>query len=136
MNTKKETQPKYAKIGFILLSTLSGMMDCDGRHVLLSLMLSQLRFPSNTTFLYSKYILHLFQNSKPIVMEQITRLLIEPLLLVHPTPWGLISTFVEYYSNPRYYAWGKSKMILNENGINFEGIISAVYQRFSCCEQV
>ena len=40
-----------------------------------------------------------------IVQEQITRVLLERLIVNRPHPWGLLVTFIELIKNPRYNFW-------------------------------
>ena len=40
-----------------------------------------------------------------IVKEQITRVLLERLIVNRPHPWGLLITFIELIKNPRYNFW-------------------------------
>ena len=39
------------------------------------------------------------------VQEQITRVLLERLIVNRPHPWGLLITFIELLKNPRYDFW-------------------------------
>jgi len=39
------------------------------------------------------------------VQEQITRVLLERLIVNRPHPWGLLITFIELIKNPRYNFW-------------------------------
>ncbi len=41
-----------------------------------------------------------------IVQEQLTRVLLERLIVNRPHPWGLLITFIELIKNPRYNFWG------------------------------
>ena len=43
-----------------------------------------------------------------IVQEQITRVLLERLIVNRPHPWGLLITFIELIKNPRYNFWSLS----------------------------
>lgn len=43
-----------------------------------------------------------------IVQEQITRVLLERLIVNRPHPWGLLITFIELIKNPRYNFWNYS----------------------------
>lgn len=38
-------------------------------------------------------------------MEQMTRVLLERLIVHRPHPWGLLITFIELIKNPRYEFW-------------------------------
>jgi len=40
-----------------------------------------------------------------IIKEQITRVLLERLIVNRPHPWGLLITFIELIKNPRYNFW-------------------------------
>ena len=40
-----------------------------------------------------------------IIQEQITRVLLERLIVNRPHPWGLLITFIELIKNPRYSFW-------------------------------
>merc|ERR1711871_789934 len=58
---------------------------------------------------FSCVLLHLFadNNQAEIVREQITRVLLERLIVHRPHPWGLLITFIELIKNPRYNFWSK-----------------------------
>ena len=43
-----------------------------------------------------------------IIQEQITRVLLERLIVNRPHPWGLLITFIELIKNPRYNFWALS----------------------------
>jgi CCR4-Not complex component, Not1 len=43
----------------------------------------------------------LWSPSQEIVQEQITRVLLERLIVNRPHPWGLLITFIELIKNPR-----------------------------------
>ena len=45
------------------------------------------------------------ESSIEIVKEQITRVLLERLIVNRPHPWGLLITFIELIKNPRYQFW-------------------------------
>jgi hypothetical protein len=40
-----------------------------------------------------------------VLMEQMTRVLLERLIVHRPHPWGLLITFIELIKNPRYDFW-------------------------------
>lgn len=46
-----------------------------------------------------------FFYQQEIVQEQITRVLLERLIVNRPHPWGLLITFIELIKNPRYSFW-------------------------------
>ncbi|KAI8988678.1 CCR4-Not complex component, Not1-domain-containing protein [Pilobolus umbonatus] len=84
-------------------------LDSEGRYLFLSAIANQLRYPNSHTHYFSCVILYLFaENNKEIVKEQITRVLLERLIVNRPHPWGLLITFIELIKNPRYSFWNHS----------------------------
>lgn len=53
-----------------------------------------------------------------IIQEQITRVLLERLIVNRPHPWGLLITFIELLKNPRYLT---CKYSVNVSSYNFWG---------------
>ncbi|XP_051196211.1 uncharacterized protein [Lolium perenne] len=83
-------------------------MDTEGRYLVLNAIANQLRYPNNHTHYFSFIILYLFaEATQDIVQEQITRVLLERLIVNRPHPWGLLITFVELIKNPRYSFWAR-----------------------------
>ncbi|KAI8146312.1 CCR4-Not complex component, Not1-domain-containing protein [Fennellomyces sp. T-0311] len=81
-------------------------LDPEGRYVFLSAIANQLRYPNSHTHYFSCVLLYLFAESdKEFVKEQITRVLLERLIVNRPHPWGLLITFIELIKNPRYNFW-------------------------------
>jgi len=87
---------------------LSGL-DAEGRYYVLNAIANQLRFPNNHTHYFSCVLLYLFLQSKDskdeVLMELMTRVLLERLIVHRPHPWGLLITFIELIKNPRYAFW-------------------------------
>ncbi|CAO3700331.1 unnamed protein product [Rhizopus stolonifer] len=84
-------------------------LDSEGCYLLLSAIANQLRYPNNHTRYFSCVILHIFaESTKEIIKEQITRVLLERLIVNRPHPWGLLITFIELIKNPRYSFWSHS----------------------------
>lgn len=84
-------------------------LDPEGRYMFLSSVANQLRYPNNHTHYYSCVLLYLFSESpQELVKEQITRVLLERLIVNRPHPWGLLITFIELIKNPRYSFWSHS----------------------------
>jgi CCR4-NOT transcription complex subunit 1 len=80
--------------------------DAEGRYYLLNAIANQLRYPNNHTHYFSCVLLFLFaETSSEFVKEQITRVLLERLIVHRPHPWGLLITFIELIKNPRYNFW-------------------------------
>ena len=72
-------------------------------------MANQLRYPNSHTHYFSCVLLCLFADAESeIVQEQITRVLLERLIVHRPHPWGLLITFIELIKNPRYSFWRRS----------------------------
>jgi CCR4-NOT transcription complex subunit 1 len=56
-------------------------------------------------------ILHFFTLKKEdgadeFLLEQLTRVLLERLIVHRPHPWGLLVTFIELIKSPKYAFWG------------------------------
>ncbi|KAL3616494.1 hypothetical protein CASFOL_039884 [Castilleja foliolosa] len=84
-------------------------LDTEGRYLFLNAVANQLRYPNNHTHYFSFILLYLFAESKQeMIQEQITRVLLERLIVNRPHPWGLLITFIELIKNPRYNFWSKS----------------------------
>lgn len=90
------------------MDVLQRLMDFDarGRYVSLNAIANQLRYPSSHTHYFSCVMLYLFSETKDEgVKEQITRVLLERLIVHRPHPWGLLITFIELIKNQRYQFW-------------------------------
>jgi len=88
---------------------LAADLDTEGRYLLLNAVANQLRYPNNHTHYFSCVLLYLFSEAgQEIVQEQITRVLLERLIVNRPHPWGLLITFIELIKNPRYNFWSHS----------------------------
>jgi CCR4-NOT transcription complex subunit 1 len=87
-------------------------LDTEGRYLFLNAIANQLRYPNNHTHYFSCVLLYLFaeanQANQEIIQEQITRVLLERLIVNRPHPWGLLITFIELIKNPRYNFWSHS----------------------------
>jgi CCR4-NOT transcription complex subunit 1 len=94
------------------MEVLQKLMDFDdkGRYICLNAIANQLRYPSSHTHYFSCVMLYLFSESKNVaVKEQVTRVLLERLILHRPHPWGLLVTFIELIKNhDRYGFWNYS----------------------------
>jgi CCR4-NOT transcription complex subunit 1 len=84
-------------------------LDTEGRYLLLNAIANQLRYPNNHTHYFSCVLLFLFAEAQnEMIQEQITRVLLERLIVNRPHPWGLLITFIELIKNPRYNFWSHS----------------------------
>lgn len=93
------------------MDVLLKLLDFDdaGRYTLLNAIANQLRFPSSHTHFFSCVTLFLFSEAKDEgIREQITRVLLERLIVHRPHPWGLLVTFIELIKNQRYQFWDHS----------------------------
>ncbi|KAG0300239.1 hypothetical protein BGZ98_009334 [Dissophora globulifera] len=81
-------------------------LDSEGRYLFLSAIANQLRYPNSHTHYFSRVLLYLFyEATQETIKEQITRVLLERLIVNRPHPWGLLITFIELIKNPRYVFW-------------------------------
>uniref|UniRef100_A0A7S2AA89 CCR4-Not complex component Not1 C-terminal domain-containing protein n=1 Tax=Trieres chinensis TaxID=1514140 RepID=A0A7S2AA89_TRICV len=90
------------------MEILQKLMEFDdrGRYISLNAIANQLRYPSSHTHYYSCVMLFLFSEaSDEGVKEQVTRVLLERLIVHRPHPWGLLITFIELIKNQRYQFW-------------------------------
>ncbi|KAF3780626.1 CCR4-NOT transcription complex subunit 1 [Nymphaea thermarum] len=84
-------------------------LDTEGRYLFLNAVANQLRYPNNHTHFFSCVLLFLFaEANQDIIQEQITRVLLERLIVNRPHPWGLLITFIELIKNPLYNFWNRS----------------------------
>lgn len=87
---------------------LSHELDMEGRYLLFSSLANHLRYPNAHTHYFSRVLLFLFAELPDIeIKDQITRVLLERLIVHRPHPWGLLITFIELIRNPRYRFWAQ-----------------------------
>ncbi|KAJ3214619.1 hypothetical protein HDU67_001427 [Dinochytrium kinnereticum] len=87
-------------------------LDTEGRYLFVSAIANQLRYPNSHTHYFSCVLLYLFaEANQEIIQEQITRVLIERLIVNRPHPYGLLITFIELIRNPRYSFWDHTNFI-------------------------
>ena len=87
-------------------------LDTEGRYLFLTAIANQLRYPNSHTHYFSCVLLYLFaEASQEIIQEQITRVLIERLIVNRPHPYGMLITFIELIRNPRYNFWDHTGFI-------------------------
>ncbi|PWN51417.1 Not1-domain-containing protein [Violaceomyces palustris] len=93
----------HQDVGVDIFEHLLNELDPEGRYLLLTATANQLRYPSSHTAYFSYLILYIFAESgDDSVREQITRVLLERLIVNRPHPWGLLTTFIELMRNRRY----------------------------------
>jgi len=92
-----------------VLQRLAADLNAEARYLLLNAIANQLRYPNNHTHYFSCVLLYLFSETHDErVQEQITRVLVERLIVHRPHPWGLLITFIELIKNTRYNFWSKT----------------------------
>lgn len=92
------------------MTQLAKELHPEARYHFLSSITNQLRYPNSHTHYFSYALLHLFGNDladqqESDVRQQITRVLLERLIVHRPHPWGLIITLLELLKNPAYMFW-------------------------------
>lgn len=104
---KPGTTPDVSKTpSFEILASLMRDLDNEGRHFLVNALAHHLRYPNSHSHWFSCAVLALFAESNDErVQEQITRVLLERLIVNRPHPWGLLITFIELIKNPRFNFW-------------------------------
>ncbi|XP_065914765.1 CCR4-NOT transcription complex subunit 1-like isoform X2 [Dysidea avara] len=81
-------------------------LDTEGRYLFLNAIANQLRYPNSHTHYFSCALLSLFAEANTeAIQEQITRVLLERLIVNRPHPWGLLITFIDLIKNPTYKFW-------------------------------
>ncbi|XP_023027069.1 CCR4-NOT transcription complex subunit 1 isoform X2 [Leptinotarsa decemlineata] len=89
-----------------IFQNLSVDLDTEGRYLYLNAIANQLRYPNSHTHYFSCTLLYLFAEANTeAIQEQITRVLLERLIVNRPHPWGLLITFIELIKNPTYRFW-------------------------------
>ncbi|XP_018024179.1 CCR4-NOT transcription complex subunit 1 isoform X2 [Hyalella azteca] len=89
-----------------IFQNLAVDMDTEGRYLFLNAIANQLRFPNSHTHYFSCTLLYLFAEANTeAIQEQITRVLLERLIVNRPHPWGLLITFIELIKNSTYKFW-------------------------------
>jgi CCR4-NOT transcription complex subunit 1 len=93
-----------------LLSRLAIDLKPQARYFFLSAIANHLRYPNSHTHYFSYTLLYLFghvqdKSNESDVRQQITRVLLERLIVHRPHPWGLIITLLELLKNPTYDFW-------------------------------
>jgi CCR4-NOT transcription complex subunit 1 len=123
-----KVQASASNTASVVHQSTSGVMDlfqglmrelpAEGRYLVLNAIANQLRYPNSHTHYFSCVLLYLFSDAAAVVQgssdaaltaeilqEQITRVLLERLIVHRPHPWGLLITFIELIKNSRYDFW-------------------------------
>ena len=89
-----------------IFQNLAVDLDTEGRYLFLNAIANQLRYPNSHTHYFSCTLLYLFAEANlESIQEQITRVLLERLIVNRPHPWGLLITFIELIKNPQFKFW-------------------------------
>nr|CAB3232164.1 CCR4-NOT transcription complex subunit 1 [Phallusia mammillata] len=89
-----------------IFQNLAVDLDTEGRYLFLNAIANQLRYPNSHTHYFSCTLLYLFaEANQESIQEQITRVLLERLIVNRPHPWGLLITFIELIKNPNFKFW-------------------------------
>ncbi|XP_060561916.1 CCR4-NOT transcription complex subunit 1-like [Ruditapes philippinarum] len=89
-----------------IFQNLAVDLDTEGRYLFLTAIANQLRYPNSHTHYFSCTLLYLFAEANTeAIQEQITRVLLERLIVNRPHPWGLLITFIELIKNPQFKFW-------------------------------
>jgi len=106
----KGLSPSMATIGHSsymdIFQSLAVNLDTEGRYLFINAIANQLRYPNSHTHYFSCVLLCLFSEANSeAIQEQITRVLLERLIVNRPHPWGLLITFIELIKNPVFKFW-------------------------------
>jgi CCR4-NOT transcription complex subunit 1 len=106
------TGPSFSRDGShtILLCKLAKGLHTAIRYYFIGAIVNQLRYPNSHTWFFSSALLHLFGNTQSDqhsieIRDQITRVLLERLLVHRPHPWGLIIVLLELLKNRNHMFW-------------------------------
>ena len=106
LQSKSQASPVPHTAPMDIFQQLASDLDAEGRYLFLNAIANQLRYPNNHTHYFSCVLLYLFAEAgSEYTQEQITRVLLERLIVHRPHPWGLLITFIELIKNPRYNFW-------------------------------
>ncbi|KAL9234369.1 hypothetical protein vseg_009249 [Gypsophila vaccaria] len=115
LQARNRSQPQSASADIAdnpalgIFEALINDLDTEGRYLFLNAIANQLRYPNTHTHYFSFILLLLFSKAEQeIIQEQITRVLLERLIVNRPHPWGLLITFIELIKNPSYHFWDRS----------------------------
>jgi len=107
---------------------LANDLDTEGRYLFLNGVANQLRYPNSHTHYFSTLLLTLFVEAENrVLQEQITRVVLERLIVHKPHPWGLFITFIELIKNPKYRFW---ELGITASAPEIEHLFEAVARSF------
>lgn len=93
-----------------LLCRIATALDVVPRYFFLGAIVNQLRYPNSHTWFFSSTILSLFgtgnhDQQRVDIRHQVTRVLLERLVVHRPHPWGLIIVLLELMKNGSHAFW-------------------------------
>ena len=81
-----------------IFQNLAVDLDTEGRYLFLNCIANQLRYPNSHTQYFSCTLLYLFaEANQESIQEQITRVLLERLIVNRPHPWGKFCFFFKSF---------------------------------------
>ncbi|KAL8661791.1 MAG: hypothetical protein Q9202_005288 [Teloschistes flavicans] len=94
----------------VFMAKFAKELQPGARYHFLSSLMHQLRYPNSHTHWFEQVLLHIFgsdqaDQQESDVRQQITRLLLERLIVHRPHPWGLIVFLLELLKGPQYMFW-------------------------------
>jgi len=90
--------------------------DAEGAYYFLSAFANQLRYPNSHTCYFINTLLNLFSDTKSdLIKEQMTRVLLERIIVNRPHPWGLLYTLSKLTKEKKYGFW------TDKSGAKFNG---------------
>ncbi|KAG0175598.1 hypothetical protein DFQ28_005990 [Apophysomyces sp. BC1034] len=98
MDISLETHPAILVFKYLLAE-----MNAEGRFLLLNAISDHLRYPNSHTHFFRSALLYLFADQPELIKEQITRVLLERLIVNRPHPWGLLSSFIEMIKSENFW---------------------------------
>lgn len=97
-----------------LICRLAEGLEAPPLYQFLGAIVNQLRYPNSHTWFFSSTLLHLFGTSQNTttsqLREQITRVLLERLVIHRPHPWGLIIVLLELLKNRNHLFWDQPQV--------------------------
>ena len=85
----------------------------DHSDSVLNSLFNQLRYPNTQTLLFIKAIEHVFRNAAPNVREQVTRKMLDRLMVKRPHPWGLLVLLNSLIQKPEFAFWNQQFLKTN-----------------------
>ncbi|KAI9030832.1 CCR4-Not complex component, Not1-domain-containing protein [Phycomyces nitens] len=103
VETSESNVPMENNVAVGVFRYLLANFESEGRYILLNDIADHLRYPNSHTHFFSKALLFLFEDQPETVKEQITRVLLERLIVNRPHPWGLLASFIELIKDPDFW---------------------------------